>query len=97
MNIGISYMHCIIGNTVGSLQCQFVEHRGWLGVARDCRDEQTIKIVREMEAAQDRAQSNAPIGDDAQRVLMRLEGFQCWYYVGVDLPTGVLVEFLGDR
>ncbi len=50
-----------------------------------------------MEAAQDRAQANAPIGDDAQRVLMRLEGFQCWYHVGVDLPAGVLGEFLGDR
>src|SRR6266516_1724946 len=46
--------------------------------------------------AQDRAERDAPIRDDAQRVVPGAQGLQSGQHVGIDLPACMLLKLLID-
>ena len=50
-----------------------------------------------MKIAENRAEGDAPVGDDAKRIgALRTQGLQCRQDIRIEFPTGVFLKFLID-
>src|SRR2546421_6311955 len=81
VDIRVADVQRIVGDGVGTLQCLLIELRRGFPETGSSGDDHAVKVLDEVEIAQNRAECYAPIGDDSQRVSVAAECLEGRYYI----------------